>query len=173
MVLLGQLEKLMASNASDEEIAVVVQKLNELCRKISDLGNCHFNLMMRPSIINQLTKSGFFGQEEAAGIQTQAETYIQNVVKKLVTTLHTITPDQRSQIDTTMKNFLEKIEVIQAEREQLYQDLVTQFDGNQTTAEAMRKQHDISKFLQMMATVEYLRKSVNEEVREYWIVIDL
>jgi hypothetical protein len=163
MALLAQLEKLMATDASDEEVAAVVQKLNNICRKISDLGDCHFNLMMRPSVVQQLTKSGFFKPDEAAGIQTQSETYIQNFVKKLTSSIRNITPEQQSIIDANMKIFTEKIEVIRSEREQLHQDLITQFEGKQTV-ETMRKQQDMAKFLHMMATIEYLRKSVNEEV---------
>jgi len=71
-VLLLQMDQMIKRNATDEELRPILKSFFEMCAGVVKLSGCHFNLMLNPSMVHQLTKTGFFSDTDIQNTQSQS-----------------------------------------------------------------------------------------------------
>lgn len=153
------LDELIRKGASDEELLTVLVRLKECCKRISLVGEWQGQMLITPGVVSQLVKTGFF---EKTFTTEEASDTVNQFVSKVFATVPSLTPAQRASINKLTEDHFGSVGPIKAEREELNKELTKFFlDSNSVQS---KKENDMPKLLQIMSTLEYLRKNLSEEV---------
>jgi len=117
--LLKELDQLMKGNPSDEEIRPYILRLRDCCQKISVVGECHANLLISPTVVQQLVKNGFFETPFFVGDDNIEPHGIKAFADKVILYVQSLTEDQKQRIKSHVDEFNQRMETVKAEREQL------------------------------------------------------
>jgi len=165
---LQKLTELLEKNASEEEFLPWLSKLKDICKKVGTLGECHFHLLMSPSIMGQLAKNGFFKTETGAG---EIDGSMRNFINNLFSAVSTLTEEQKVKLEKIIEDHEAQLGDLRSEREELNQEISSYFSGVNQLAEA-KKNHDLPKLLQIMSSLEYVRKNISEETCKFEDTLD-
>jgi len=163
-----KLSELIETNATDDEIVPWLAKLKDICKKIGTLGECHFHLLISPSIMGQLAKSGFFQTQSGA---SEIEGSMRNFVNNLFSAVTSLTEDQKQRLEKIIEEHEILLSDLRSEREELNEEISSYFSGVNQLAEA-KKNHDLPKLLQIMSSLEYVRKNMSEETCKFEETLD-
>lgn len=165
MEVLKQLEALVQRGATDEEILPYVNTLSGYCKQISSIGECHANLLLNPSVVCHLAKSGFFENANVPSVCASNEGTITCFGNKVLKFVKTLTEEQKDKIKKIVTSAEKELEPIKIEREHLNQEITAYFSQQNPTIVA-KKEGDMSMLIQAMSTLEYLRKNVTAEMNK-------
>jgi len=160
--IIKKLQTLLDSGASDLEFVPYLDQLKTLCKKVSILGECHFNLLISPSAMSLLAQRGFFDIAQPA----ETDGTMRNFINNLFSAVSSLTEEQKDKLTHVIELHEHQLAELKAEREELNQEISTYFSGVNQLLEAKRK-HDLPKLLQIMSTLEYVRKNLGEETARF------
>jgi len=155
----------LQNGASDDEIREFIRDLRGICRQISGLAECHARMLISPTFVQQLIKAGFFQSSTTITPNTDHQP-IDQFAQQLIDSTEGLTEEQKTKIWQYAEEYRTESGRILAERENLLQDLSKYFDQNGVSYDLSKAKHitDMTKMLQAMSVLEYLRKNFSEEI---------
>jgi len=159
---LVELEKLMKFNASDEELKITIDKLEECCRQISIIGECHWGMLISPTFVHRLVKSGFFENTQHTVTSQTDSSSLAQFANNLILSIPNMTVEQKNKINTIASDYYENLQELEQERLAINEEITVFF-----AQPGEQKKEDLQKVLQMVSTLELLRSNLSKEAAKW------
>jgi len=123
--ILESMRSLILNNASENQIAPVLQQYFEVCQMIFKYSTCHLEILLSPSITNTLVKKGFFKEAMQAKVESGSAFMgkIDDVIKLVLNKVPDLTETQITKIKEFVALYQKKLEPLHQERDILNQEL--------------------------------------------------
>eukprot|EP01088_Endostelium_zonatum_P011878 TRINITY_DN26032_c0_g1_i2.p1 TRINITY_DN26032_c0_g1~~TRINITY_DN26032_c0_g1_i2.p1 ORF type:complete len:575 (-),score=132.28 TRINITY_DN26032_c0_g1_i2:108-1832(-) len=132
VTLISELEKIMSSG-SDEELAVVVNKIKPYCHRIHQLAQEILSRFLNSDVVNMLAKSGYFNSDFGKVEDASSSASLNYVVRSIVIPLlssHQLTDQQRMTMIEGLDKYYVRLAEIKEERQDLFLELLSTFGDN-------------------------------------------
>eukprot|EP01114_Cavostelium_apophysatum_P015970 TRINITY_DN4465_c0_g1_i1.p1 TRINITY_DN4465_c0_g1~~TRINITY_DN4465_c0_g1_i1.p1 ORF type:complete len:383 (+),score=70.02 TRINITY_DN4465_c0_g1_i1:95-1243(+) len=154
-----ELEIQVQENAPDEKLLETMNRLDECCRQVIEIGECHWGMLISPNFVHHLVQNGFF-EEKAKRTQDfiSDSKGINYYLKRLKATVKDLTPEQIILLDQIVDEYTSSLQAIQTERATIDSQIRELF------GDTMQKgKRDMRKIIEMVSELELLRKNLKEE----------
>jgi len=162
--LLTKLEEALKSQLPDDQIVVILDAMDNLCKEISIIGECHWSMLISPNTVTHLAKSGFFGNQPGAPsiVEQVSDTHgIAQFANKVIEMVQ-LSQEQKEKLTTLVDRYYKQLQIWKEEREQINAEILEYFGKRQQDT-----QGDIQKLVHMVSTLELLRKNLSAEAASW------
>eukprot|EP01114_Cavostelium_apophysatum_P018175 TRINITY_DN5567_c0_g1_i1.p1 TRINITY_DN5567_c0_g1~~TRINITY_DN5567_c0_g1_i1.p1 ORF type:complete len:389 (+),score=108.86 TRINITY_DN5567_c0_g1_i1:68-1234(+) len=180
-LLLGKLAELMRNKdgtpntenpPSDEAVQMLLIPLTEVIKKLVQSGECDHCFAMNPTVVAHLVNNGFFEQppnmfDVGNGSREQG---IRHLHDKIVEVNKDLSAQQKEQLSEIVDAYYKQLEDLHSNRTDLTKNIGRFMESNDagiTTPDKNKdkKDHSMPEVLEAMASLESLRKSLEDEVQ--------
>jgi hypothetical protein len=172
---------MVENGAPEEAIGALALEIKKYCMQISIVGECYVHLLLNPTIVTRLVKSGYFDQAKA----THAAEYkdplfhheeqgsLTDLGKKVLQNIPNLTVEQQANINRFMTEYETKMDAIKEDRTLLHHKIKGLYD-NYTHNKRQPKSwlgsmvpalsNDFPQLLHLVTATEQLKRCVRHEV---------